>query len=514
MNPFSGRSKCAARAALAMVAITTLLLAPGCGFGGGGNGGGGGGGGGNNGFSNASLNGQYVFSQKGVSLTQDLSAVDFFSEAGVFTADGNGHLTNIIDEFTQGGTFTTTFNSPLTGTYRINSDGTGLLTFVFGANSTSNFRITFTDTTHFYLIDQDQFGTGAGSGEKQLATTFTPAPSDNFIFSGHDLFFGSCRVGSMNFNAGVINGVEDLLVSGGSVTSPSFTGNITQAPDTNGRGKISLNDGSFLVFYVVSPDKLRFLSFSGSLELGVAERQTGGPFSSASLAAGNSYVFGSSGETSVPAGIHSAGVFTTDGNVSVTAGATDFVQEGAIFANVAVQNTSDYSLASNGRGVLNLDLENVGTNHKIFWMVSGTSAYFLVNSTTTLEDGTFSLQQGAPFTNTGLNTQAAMFMDGFDLAFKDRVGTMTPNGSGTFKWNQEANSFDPVAGIGTLSSFSTTGTYQLSSNGRATATVNSLLGNGNNSSMVFYLVSSNTGFMVEEDQGFDVGGAFTKQTGP
>jgi hypothetical protein len=511
MSLFSGRWKCAARAAMAIVAVATLLMAPGCGSSN--NNGGGGGGGGNNGFSNASLNGQYVFSQEGVSVTQDLSTVDFFSEAGVFTADGNGHLTNVIDEFTQGGTFSTTFNSPVTGTYGINSDGTGQLTFVFSATSTSTFRITFTDTTHFYLIEQDQFGTGAGSGEKQLATTFTPAPSDNFIFSGHDLFFGSCRVGSMNFNAGAINGGEDLLVGGSNVTSPSFTGNITQAPDANGRGKISLSDGSFIVFYVVSPDKLRLLSFSGSLELGVAERQTGGPFSTPSLAAGNSYVFGSSGETSVPAGIHSAGVFTTDGNGSVTAGATDFVQEGAIFANVAVQNTSDYSLASNGRGVLNLDLANAGTNQKIFWMVSGTRAYFLVNSTSTLEDGTFSLQQGAPFTNTGLNAQAAMFMDGFDLAFKDRVGTIVPDGNGNFKWSQQANSFDANAGAGTLSSFSTTGTNQVAANGRSTVTVNGLI-NGANSSMVFYLTSNNTGFMVEEDQGFDVGGAFTKQIGP
>src|SRR5438874_2052676 len=143
MSPFYGRSKCAASAVLTLVAVAGLLLSAGCGGGSGSNGGGGGGG--NNGFSNASLNGQYVFSQKGVSLTQDLTAVDFFSEAGVFTADGNGHLTNVIDEFTQGGTFSTTFTTPVIGTYRINSDGTGQLAFVFSATSTSNFAITFTD---------------------------------------------------------------------------------------------------------------------------------------------------------------------------------------------------------------------------------------------------------------------------------------------------------------------------------------------------------------------------------
>jgi hypothetical protein len=513
MNPFSGRTKCAARAALVLAVMALLLMAVGCGSSGNGNGGGGGGGG-NTGFSNASLNGHYVFSQKGFGVTQDLQSTDFFSEGGIFTADGNGHLTNIIDDFTQSGQFFTTISAPLSGTYRINSDGTGLLTFVFGAGSTSNFRIAFTDTTHFYLIEQDLFATGAGSGEKQTTTTFNPASTDNFIFSGHDLFFGSARVGSMAFNAGAISGVEDLLFNGGSVTSPTFTGNITLTPDANGRGEIALSDGSFFEFYVVSSGKFRLLSFSGSLELGVAEKQTGAPFSNASLATGNSYVFGSAGETAFAAGIHSAGAFTTDGNGVVTGGATDFVQDGAVFPNVVIQNTSNYSLDSNGRGVLNLDMGADGISHKIFWMVNGTRAYFLVNSSATLEDGTFSLQQGAPFTGTGLNAQSAFFMDGFDIAFKDRVGTFTPNGSGTLTWSHQADSFDRNSGIGLLSSFSTTGTYQLDSNGRATVTIHDLLGNNVDSSMVFYLGSNNTGFVVQEDQGFNIGGAFTIQTGP
>ena len=149
----------------------------------------------------------------------------------------------------------------------------------------------------------------------------------------------------------------------------------------------------------------------------------------------------------------------------------------------------------------------------IFWMVNPTRAYFLVNSSATLEDGTFSLQQGAPFTATGLNAQAAFFMDGFDLAFKDRVGTFTPNGSGALTWSHQADSFDPNAGA-ILSSFSSTGTYQLSSNGRATVTIHNLLDTNVDSSMVFYLSANNTGYMVQEDQGFNIGGAFTVQTGP
>ena len=511
MNPLSIFPKHAMRALLMLVAAGTLIVAAGCG-GGNNNGGGGGGGGGNGNFSKASLNGKYAFSQKGIALVQGGGASDYFSEAGVFTADGSGNLTNIIDEFTQSGQFFTTVSSTLTGTYQIFNDGTGTLTFNFGGGVTSNFQITLLDTSNFYLIEQDFFATGSGSGEKQTATALsTPA---NFIFSAHDLWFSTSRVGSLSVNAGAINGLEDLLVSGGNVTSPSFIGTMA-APDANGRGQITLSDGSLFFYYVVNSGKFRFLASDGTLELGIAEAQAGGPFSLASLAAGTSFVFGSSGDTSVPLGIHSAGAFTTDGNGGVTAGATDYVQDGTVFSNVSVQNTSDYSLASNGRGVLNLDLGNGGFNQDVFWMVNGSRAYFLVNSSTTLEDGTFSKQQGAPFTNGSLNAQAALVMDGFDQAFKDRVGLLIPNGSGTFNWSQEATSYDAnlIINPGVGSFFSSNGTNQVNSNGRVTVTVRGLI-NGADSSMVFYLVSNNTGFMVQEDQGFDIGGAFAKQTAP
>src|SRR5258706_6215897 len=86
MNPFSGRAKCAARAALAMIAVTTLFLAAGCGSGNN-SGGGGGGGGGNTGFSNASLKGQYAFTLRGVGTPGGLNFF-FLVEGGADTAHG------------------------------------------------------------------------------------------------------------------------------------------------------------------------------------------------------------------------------------------------------------------------------------------------------------------------------------------------------------------------------------------------------------------------------------------
>jgi hypothetical protein len=251
------------------------------------------------------------------------------------------------------------------------------------------------------------------------------------------------------------------------------------------------------------------MSRSGSLEIGQAEAQIApaGGFTAATLPPAASYVFGSSGDTNVSgtAGIHSAGVFTTDGNGNIEAGsstvpgAVDYVQDSTVNSNLAVSGGT-YTLASSGRGTTNLTLMGGTISPQIFWMVNPTSAYFLANNTAAVEDGTFSEQTGGPFT--ALTSQAAFVMDGFDVAFKDRVGAFKPTTSG-FNWNQAANSFNASQG-GLLTATATNGTYQVSSNGRVTVTVNNV-----DNSIVFYLGSANSGFMVQEDA--DIGGAFAVQ---
>ena len=173
-------------------------------------------------------------------------------------------------------------------------------------------------------------------------------------------------------------------------------------------------------------------------------------------------------------------------------------------SGISILSTSVYSLDVNGRGTFDLDLSSGVSNHKVFWMLEPTRAYVLINNSGAIEDGSFTRQQGAPFSNSSLGSQAAFVMDGFDTAFKDRSGVITPNGTGTFAWNQQANSFDVILG-GFPSSSTTNGTYQVSSNGRVTAAVSNVT-----NSVVFYLSSNNSGYMVQED-GSDIGGAFATQ---
>jgi hypothetical protein len=506
MNPLAS-SKRAERVLMALAAMTGILLISGCGSGnpiihslGGG-------------FSKSSLKGQYVISQTGIGIEQPQigTLIAPFSETIIFTADGSGNLNVTVDDFDQvGGPYN--LQSPVTGNYSIASDGTGSLNI--GGSNGFNYAITMIDDKHFYVIEQDVFQTASGFGEMQDTSAFTAAPSGTFVFKAHEVDTSS-RVGGITITAGAIAGTEDFLSLGHLSTNQAIATSVSMtAPDaTNGVGKFTLTDGSSFNYYVVNSGKFYIMSnsFSGSLEIGQAETQTGGPFSVATLAANTSYVFGTS--ISGSAGIHSAGVFTTDGSghidsgSSTVPGAVDYVQDTTLNSNLAVSGGT-YTLASNGRGTINLTLTGGTISPQFFWMVNGTRAYFLVDSTLAVEDGTFSQQQGAPFT--ALSSQAAFVMDGFDVAFKDRVGLFKPTSVG-FNWNQAANSFDPVQEIGTLTATATNGTYQVSSNGRAAVVVN-----GVTTSVVFYLSSANTGFMVQEDTNNlggvnDIGGSFSQQ---
>jgi hypothetical protein len=487
---------CARRVLVALAAIVGVLFTAACGSGSGSRitplGGS---------FSRASLKGQYVMAHTGTAVNQSGTSADPFSETLVFTADGAGNLTVTVDDFDQDGQFLNP-TLPESGTYAISSDGTGSIS-VGGAS----YAITMIDDGHFYVMEQDGGATSSGYGELQDTSAFTAPPSGNFVFKSHRVN-ASARVGGIAIAAGAISGTEDLLDLGITSNSVAVSSSVAMTtPNTNGEGSFTLSDGTSFNYYVVNSSKFHFMANNGSLEIGMAEAQSGS-FSLATLAAGTSYVFGSSGDTTVSGsqGIHSAGVFTVDGAGSVTTGTVDFVQDAVVNSGLAVTSGVAYTLAASGRGTLNLTLSGGTISPQIFWMVNSSRAYFLVNSGAAVEDGIYTLQTGGPFS--ALTSQAAFSMDGFDSGgFKDRVGIFDPTGTGTFKWNQTSNSFLPSALFGAVSTLGTTGTYQVSANGRVTATVNNV--NVVTSGMVFYLSSPNTGVMVEEDS--NVGGTFAQQ---
>jgi hypothetical protein len=436
-------------------------------------------------YSNANLSGTYVMKQSGW-FANSAGNAQQFSETTIFTANGSGTLAIVEDDGGPQGPGP----ENIAGTYTIQKDGEGSLTF--NNPTASIYQITMIDSGHFYVIEGDSYSTSAGYGALQTSTTI---PSGPFVFKSHIVDISS-RVGEVTISGNAFTGAQDILNLNSLSAAQTITGVVT-TPNTLGIGTFTLADGTAFNYYTISPTEFSFMSSTGSLEIGQAVTQT-----AITLAAGT-YVFGSRGDTSVsgPAGIHSAGVFTTDGNGNITGGAADYVQDGNVQSNLTLTGT--YTITGNGNGTINLSLSNNSTISQIFWMVSPTNAYFLANSSTAVEDGTFVLQSGAPFS--ALTSQASFVMDGVDTNFKDRVGVFVQTSSTAFNWNQTSNS----GGVG-ATSLGTNGTYAVGSNGRVTAVVNDVTASGANPGVVFYLSSPNAGFMVQED-GNDIGGVFTLQ---
>ena len=507
MNPFSRRAKCAARATLVSAAIVTLLFATGCGSG---NSNGGGGGGGDTGFSRASLNGSYAFTLRGFGLLPNSTVQEsYFVEGGVFTADGNGNITSGTDDYLQN---FVPFTDSVTGTYTVNKDGTGDLRLNFsggpgGRGTFTIYRITLSDSGHFYIVEDDGGATSAGSGEKQDPTLLTTTPTGTFIIRNHDLQRSATMART------VISGTDVsgnfYLNQGGQEILGSFggVGNTIGTP-VNGRGTMNyFINGTVhnFFYYVVNASKFQLIDVTpGILSVGLAEKQSGTAFSNASLS--GSYAFGSTGDSLNADVVNTVGSFTADGNTNITNGSFDSVFDGSVSSNVLVTG-GKYSINSDGFGDFSL-VNAQGTFDQKIWMVSPSRAYFVAVDGINAEDGTIDLQSGS-FTNTNLTKQAAFFMDGFDGLFKDRVGTLTPNGSGALSTSYASSFFDPNTGIGgsQLNSFS--GNYSVGNNGRVTTQLNGFTNN-----IVLYLVSNSTGYLLQGDAGVNISGSFRQQTGP
>lgn len=454
-------------------------------------------------FSNASLSGQYAYTVSGNMLLSDGSGnSNYYISSGIFTADGNGNITNGTEDFAQSGSFA---SNGFTGVYSINQDGSGdvVLNIVGVAVA---YRITMSDSNHFYMIEDDLFGTGAGSGEKQTTSAFSSPPTGTFVFRAHETNTApdaASLVGRMTFAGGSLTGDEDVI-NAGTLFSFTLTGTAS-SPGINGRGTVTVTEsGGVLasyIYYVVDANTFRLMRADGVLGTGRAEAQTAGPYNDSVLS--GSFVFGAAGDSGLSvAAVHTVGVFDADGSGAVTGGAFDSVQDGNVQSNVAITGGT-YNVAANGRATLGLG-SGVLTN-QVVWMVSPTRAFYLVNNPAKAEDGVIEKQATTAFSNSTLSGQYAFFMDGFDTAFKSRVGTFIPDGNGNLRQDQVANSFFPP-GPSVLTQSSLSGTYSADSNGRVSASVNSISNN-----IVLYMVSNSSAYSLQADSGFDIGGAIKLQ---
>jgi hypothetical protein len=466
-----------------------------CGSGGGSNTSFGGGGGGSN--ANSQLSGQYTYQLTGI----DLVAGAFFREAGVFTADGNGKITAGLDDSSENSSVA--LGIATTGSYSISSNGTGSAVLNFANNGVLTLAFTVISPSKIDLIEVDPGVTGGGTAELQTASAFSAAPSGTFVYRVHTFDVG--EVGAITVSSGAFSGNADVN-DGGAVSSVAPTGAFNFPDATSGRGTGTLTDSvtgtTTFAYYVIDANTVSlFTTTPGVLGLGRAEKQSTSSFTAASLSGG--YAFGSRGDTPTNGdGVRTVGQFNANGSGVITAGAYDSVQDGNSTSD-ATFTSGSYTMASNGRAQLTFTA-TTGTIQDIYWMVSPSRAFFLVDDSGKVEDGTADLQQSSSFSNSSVSGNYGFVTDGYLPATGDtydRVGLLTPDGSGNI-------GFEYILNLdGTASSTPVTlhGTYSVAGNGRMTGSASSL-----SSNLVFYLVSGSQAYFLQNDSGVEIDGSMSK----
>ncbi|MGH9537339.1 MAG: hypothetical protein ACRD3H_05430 [Terriglobales bacterium] len=449
-------------------------------------------------YSNASLNGQFVYQIQGFDFGVNPNGVAY-REAGVLVANGNGAITSVTDDFSEGGTV---FSNVGTGVYSVNNDGTGTMSFTSAAGPIT-LGITLASASKVYLIEGDTTLSAGGLAEKQNPAAIAAVPNGTFVFREHDInavqSVGS--VGAFTMSGGVVSAGAEDVNRGGSLSSLTFTAGSFNAPDAaTGRGTATLTDSSpatsNFFYYIVDANNIRFLSDTPAVTgLGQAELQNGTPNLS------GSYAFGSKGDTANLGGVNTVGRFTASGG-TITAGARDSVQDGNSGNNVSFTGT--YTQPSSGRFLVTLT--TAANNSLIIWMVSPSRGFFVVNDPLDVQEGTLDLQQTATFSNSTMNGQFAFVMNGLDFSTgttitKDRVGTLQWDGSGKLILNELTNANGSASGPIVLS-----GNYSVSANGRAGGSISSLSNN-----LVFYLVSGTDAYSIQNDSQVEINGVIGKQ---
>jgi len=483
-------------------------------------------------YTNASLKGSYVYQVRGTSLATGLP----YRQAGVFTADGAGHITAGVDDFAgNAASGSSTTLGAFSGTYTVNSDGSGSIFIgptVLGnisgsAGSGIGFAITLVSSSKVQLIEGDAFAVGAGSAELQDSTASGAVPTGTFVFGVHQEITASgsqapaSQVGGMSIASASATGSLDQNL-GGTLTSPAVTWTFG-APDQFGTGTATMTNSSGstpFLYYIVNSGKFDLLTSNPSaVGGGSAEAQTG----AVSAGLSGSYAFGIRGDdTNYLSGFWgttaTVGVFTASGG-SIT-GTEDSNQDGNLSSSAAFPGacaTPGSAAGLNGRVVVTNGTGSPcsGNVTEVFWMVSPARAFFLDQSSGTFDDGTADLQTTSSFSNSTMKGQYALVMDGWDVTgdgaglppqLQAFIGPLQFDGSSKLTFNGLANLEVSRSGAATQGAMG--GPYSVSTNGRITGTVSN---GGGGFDMVMYAVSGSQAYFLQSDSGVITSGTVELQ---
>jgi len=452
-------------------------------------------------YSNTSLNGTYVYTIRGNFSSNGAP----YREIGAFTADGAGNITAGSDDasFNTGGVPTS-----YTGSYSVGNDGTGFLTFNNTAIGQITLAITLVSSSKVELMEADFDLNATGTAELQTSTV---APNGTFVFRLHQAISAQSQtfaseVGAVAISVGTVTGGAMDQNLGGISSQLNLTGGTFNAPGTMGRGTASITDSSpfstTLVYYIVNSGKLALLvGNTKAVGSGTAELQSGAVGGGLS----GTYAFGSAGDDGVFFDTTATvGSFSANGG-TINTYTFDSMQDGN-YSNGSDSGT--YAANANGRVAVTLN----SNPSEVFWMVSPSRAFFLMNSSGKVEDGTADLQTVNSFSTSTMNGQFAMIMGGFDFnggQDLSRIGPMNFNGAGKLTLAELANGSATGGGAQPPPGGGLTGSYQVdSSTGRITGTLSNSLANLD---LVMYAVSGSDAYVLQTDVGTVTSGTVSLQ---
>lgn len=447
------------------------------------------------GFSNASLQGSYAFAFSGN------NNFGFFSMAGSLQADGKGNITGgSLDVSSGSGVFP---NLAITGTYAVSADGRGIATLSSPLNPIT-IAFVMLSNQRALVVRFDTFATASGSMDLQNTSAFsTAALHGGFAFdvAGIDNV-GNAFGSAGNFqadNAGnLTNGIQDFNDGGAVNLSQALTGSWSVGP-ANGRGTVTLTTalGTLqFAFYVVDANHLKLVETDAAAILaGDAFRQTGA-FSNASLTGAFPFTLGGlSNKGAFAAG----GIFSADGNGTVTGGVEDVNNGGGVVQNLVL--SGGYSIAATGRGTMSLT-NPTGTSNFVIYPTTG-GVLMLETDAIIVSSGSALQQTGASFSNASVQGNYGLNLSGSQAGFEiDTASQFNAGGSGRLSGSMDINGGSLFQGL------ALSGNYSVSGNGRGTMVLQNSTANLN---LVFYMVSPSRALFIEIDSSLPALGEFDAQ---
>jgi hypothetical protein len=306
------------------------------------------------GTNNNLLNGQYSF------LLTGLDSPGSYAIAGSVTLDGSGNVSagelDVVDAVPANAQV----GVPVTGTYAIDATNHGSMTLNYTFNNLAyfvNFSFVATSGSHAAIVETDGGATASGTLDLQSAgpnfSLSQIAGNYSFTLSGEDIPRLTPQVQggifSLNASGSITNGTIDSN-DNGTFVSGAFQATAT-APDSHGRGTVTSNGGSTLVYYVVTPKVLRVIETDTNMIAGGSAFGQGNVSSYTNASLNGRYAFHNEGLDASYGQRVAAGQFTTSGNGTVLGGVEDTNAGGSTSYKVDLTGVT-YSISNSPRGSL------------------------------------------------------------------------------------------------------------------------------------------------------------------